>query len=76
MHQNLLLFQMNFPSIIGFYGDYARMRALELLDRGWYVMVGSDCYRFHALRKQCSARELKKSTIGKLSEVMDSTDAI
>ena len=70
------LFQMNFPSIIGFYGPDARQRAQDLLDRGWYAMVGSDCHRYHALRKQCDARELKKSTIAKLSLVMDSTDAI
>ena len=70
------LFQMNFPSIIGFYGPDARQRAQDLLDRGWYAMVGSDCHRYHALRKQCDARELKKSTIGKLSLLMDSTDAI
>jgi tyrosine-protein phosphatase YwqE len=68
--------QMNLPSIVGFYGESVRQRALYLLDKGWYRMVGSDCHRFRAIQAQYSAKELKKETIEKLSGLMDSSDEI
>ena len=76
LHNMGCLLQMNLPSIVGFYGESARQRALYLLDRGWYWMVGSDCHRFRAILAQYTAKELKKDTIGKLSALMDSTDEI
>ena len=76
LHNMGCLLQMNLPSIVGFYGESARQRALYLLERGWYRMVGSDCHRFRAIQAQYTAKELKKDTIGKLSALMDSTDEI
>jgi tyrosine-protein phosphatase YwqE len=74
LHNMGCLLQMNLPSIVGFYGESARQRALYLLDKGWYRMVGSDCHRFKAIQAQYSAKELKKDTIAKLSVLMDSSD--
>ena len=37
LHNMGCLLQMNLPSIIGFYGETARQRALYLLDKGWSV---------------------------------------
>ena len=74
LHSMGCLLQMNLPSIVGFYGESARQRALYLLDKGWYRMVGSDCHRFKAIQAQYSAKELKKDTIAKLSVLMDSSD--
>ena len=71
LHNMGCLLQMNLPSIIGFYGETARQRALYLLDKGWYRMVGSDCHRFKAIQAQYTAKELKKDTIEKLSLLMD-----
>ena len=76
LHNMGCLLQMNLPSIIGFYGESARQRALYLLDKGWYRMVGSDCHRFKAIQAQYSAKELKKDTIVKLSALMDGFDEI
>ena len=70
LHAMGCLLQMNLPSIVGFYGEYARSRALRLLDLGLYSMVGTDCHRFRAIRSQFEARELKKDTIGKLARLM------
>ncbi len=64
------LLQMNLPSIVGFYGESARERALDLLDKGWYRMVGSDCHRFRAIQAQYAAKELKKDTLRKLAPLM------
>ena len=74
LHNMGCLLQLNLPSIVGFYGESARQRAQYLLDKGWYQMVGSDCHRFRALQAQYTAKELKKETIAKLSELMDGFD--
>jgi tyrosine-protein phosphatase YwqE len=35
LHDMGCVLQMNLPSIVGFYGESARERALDLLDKGW-----------------------------------------
>ena len=70
------LFQMNLPSIVGFYGESVQLRALDLLEKGYYCMMGSDCHRFRALQAQYDARELKKDTIGKLIPLMGGPEEI
>ena len=76
LHAMGCVFQMNLPSIVGFYGESARVRALDLLGKGWYSMVGSDCHRFRAIRAQYEAKELKKDTLGKLAPLMGGLDEI
>ena len=70
LHDMGCVLQMNLPSIVGFYGESARERALDLLDKGWYSMVGSDCHRYRAIQAQYAARELKKDTLRKLAPLM------
>ena len=70
LHDMGCVLQMNLPSIVGFYGESARERALDLLDKGWYAMVGSDCHRYRAIQAQYAARELKKDTLRKLAPLM------
>ena len=69
-------FQMNLPSIVGFYGEAARSRARALLKKGWYEMVGSDCHRYRAIRSQYDARELKNDTLERLAPLMGGLGAI
>lgn len=73
LHEMGCIMQMNLPSIVGFYGESARERALDLLEKGWYCMVGSDCHRFRALKAQYAAKELKKDTLRKLAPLMGSS---
>ena len=70
------LFQMNLPSIVGFYGESVQLRALDLLEKGYSRMMGSDCHRFRALQAQYAARELKKDTIEKLIPLMGGPEEI
>ena len=70
LHDMGCVLQMNLPSIVGFYGETARERAQDLLGKGWYAMVGSDCHRFRALQAQYQAKELKKDTLAKLALLM------
>ena len=74
LHEMGCFLQMNLPSIVGFYGESVRARAIDLLDKGWYRMVGSDCHRFRAIRAQYNARELKKDTVKKLAPLMREQD--
>lgn len=65
-----VLLQLNIPSIVGAYGESVRDKALMLLDRGMYAMVGSDCHRGRSIRRWYSDPVLKKDTLGKLRAVM------
>ena len=76
LHNMGCFLQLNLPSIVGFYGESVRQRALYLLDKGWYRMVGSDCHRFRAIQAQYAAKELKKDTVAKLSSLMEGSDEI
>lgn len=76
LHKMGCLLQLNLPSIVGFYGESTRQRAQYLLDKGWYRMVGSDCHRFKSIQAQFTAKELKKDTIAKLSDLMDGSDEL
>ena len=76
LHDMGCVLQMNLPSIVGFYGESARERALDLLDKGWYSMVGSDCHRYRAIQAQYAARELKKDTLRKLAPLMGGPEGI
>lgn len=70
LHGMGVLFQLNLPSIVGYYGDEVRARAQDLLSRGWYNMAGSDCHRFRAVHHQYEAEELKKATVQQLRPLM------
>ena len=70
LHEMGCWMQMNYPSIVGFYGGSAQERALDLLNKGYYRMTGSDCHRFRALQAQLAAKELKKDALEKLARLM------
>ena len=70
LHEMGCIFQLNLPSILGYYGGLARERGLDLLDKGWYAMCGTDCHRFKALQGQFAAKELKKDTLVRLEMLM------
>lgn len=70
LHDMGCLLQLNLPSVAGYYGESAQKRALDLLDKGWYAMAGSDCHRFKVLQHQYAAKELKDSAIRQLKPIM------
>ena len=53
-----ILFQMNLPSIVGFYGETANNKALWLLEKGYYDEVGSDCHRLQTTKEQFERKAL------------------
>ena len=66
-----VLLQMNIPSLVGFYGKDAQVKARYLLHRDMYCMLGSDCHRFRAIHAQDTARELTKKDIKHLEPIMN-----
>ncbi len=53
--QRGVLFQLNLPSLVGFYGPEAKAKAEFILERGWYDRMGTDTHNLHSLRSIISA---------------------
>lgn len=45
LHENGCLFQLNWASLLGRYGERAQVKARFLLKKGWVDFVGSDLHR-------------------------------
>jgi tyrosine-protein phosphatase YwqE len=45
-------YQLNLPSVVGYYGETAANKALRLLKEGSYYAVGSDCHKYSAILSQ------------------------
>ena len=48
--------------------DYAILKALELLERGWYTVAGSNLHNRRMLEKACGMK-LKKKVLERLEGV-------
>ena len=64
-----VLFQLNLPSIAGYYGKQVALRAAWLLEKDFYCMYGSDCHRFAKLRKQYGELRFRKKYLSALKEL-------
>ena len=62
-------FQLNLPSLVGFYGETAMRKAEWLLSRGFYTEVGSDCHRLRLIKEQFERKVLTKEIIAKLAKL-------
>ena len=65
-----VLFQLNLPSVIGYYGPHVQAKALDFLGRGWYEMTGSDCHRISMVRQHYAEKSLKHKTVAQLRPLM------
>ena len=63
-------FQLNLPSVIGYYGETAKKKALFLLEKGWYTHIGSDCHRLKNIEEQYNRETLTKEVINKLNRLV------
>ena len=66
-------YQLNLLSLGGFYGGVAREKALELLERGWYTVAGSDLHNRVMLTK-AGGMKLKKKVLEQLERMKKLTD--
>ena len=63
LHAMGIHFQLNLPSIVGYYGDSTQKRAKWILEKGWYRCVGTDCHRHRVLDAQFNRKTLDKGII-------------
>ena len=56
-------FQLNLPSLTGYYGESAYEKSHELLRKGMYHRIGSDCHRVQTVQEQYRREALTKETI-------------
>ena len=63
-------FQLNLPSLVGFYGETAKGKAEWLLEHGYYTEVGSDCHRLRLIKEQYERTVLKKEVVTQLQKLL------
>ncbi len=64
-------FQLNLSSLVGFYGNTARKKALKLLSRGYYDYTGTDLHRYSMLEAYLEA-QVDEKVLLKVRDVIDS----
>lgn len=67
LHKMGIHFQLNLGSLVGYYGETAMHKAHDLLAKGWYSDVGSDCHRLTTIKEQYTRDVLSKETLQHLS---------
>ena len=69
LHESGVRFQLNLPSLLGYYGETVRTRAEWILKQGWYDAFGSDCHRIRAIADLIDRKALDVSLVEKLKEI-------
>lgn len=67
LHKMGIHFQLNIASLVGYYGETARKKALFLLEKGWYSDIGSDCHRLKNIQEQYGRETLTKEELSLLN---------
>ena len=62
--------QLNLASLLGFYGEGVRTKAVALLKKGLYFAAGSDCHRERVLREQYSKMELSDDIVKRIKAIL------
>lgn len=66
LHKMGVHFQLNLGSLVGYYGETAMGKAHDLLEKGWYSEVGSDCHRLATIKEQYTREVLTKDIVSRL----------
>ena len=66
LHKMGIHFQLNLGSLVGYYGETAMHKAHDLLAKGWYSDVGSDCHRLTTIQEQYNRETLTKEVLNNL----------
>ena len=69
LHGSGVRFQLNLPSLLGYYGETVRARAEWILKQGWYEAFGSDCHRIRAIADLIDRKALDVTLVEKLKEI-------
>lgn len=63
------LFQLNLPSLAGYYGKRVKERALKLLGDGMYDIIGSDIHNINLLAEHIPKIKLSKTEFNQLKSI-------
>ena len=63
-------FQLNLPSIIGYYGETAHKKAVQMLKNGWYNVAGSDCHRLQSYESHVNREILTPDIVERLKVLL------
>ena len=63
-------FQLNLPSITGYYGDTAQKKAESILKNGWYKAAGADCHSLSSYKSHMNREVLASDTIEQLRQLV------
>lgn len=63
-------FQLNFPSLVGFYGSSTMRKAREMMKEDMYEFIGSDCHNQQSLKQILGARELDSTDVKGLLKII------
>ena len=64
-----IAFQLNLPSLAGYYGRDVKEKALWLLGHGMYTAFGTDCHRASSLPGLFAERFLSKYEAQQLKDI-------
>lgn len=73
LHKMGVHFQLNAGSLVGYYGETAMHKAHELLEKGWYSEIGSDCHRLATIQEQYTREVLTKDFVSKITTSLRSS---
>lgn len=63
-------FQLNYPSLVGFYGSVQREKALEMMKEDMYDFIGTDCHNYRSLSHILEAKELLSPDVEALRRII------
>ena len=73
LHKMGIHFQLNAGSLVGYYGETAMRKAHDLLAKGWYSDIGSDCHRLATIQEQYNREALSKELLSKITTSLRSS---
>ena len=65
-----ILFQLNLPSLLGFYGETVMKKACWLLEKGHYTCAGSDCHRLGMIVGMYERKGLSRKCLSSLQNIV------
>ncbi|MGN0189655.1 MAG: tyrosine-protein phosphatase [Candidatus Cryptobacteroides sp.] len=63
-------FQLNLPSVVGFYGSMTMEKARELMTEDMYDFVGTDCHNHQSLKHILEANELSSRDVDAIGKIL------
>lgn len=64
-------FQLNYPSLVGFYGSGQREKSLEMMKEDMYDFIGTDCHNYRSLNHILQTKKLFPQDVEALRRILE-----